>query len=611
MELMQNLEGPWTPAKIVDKKVSFSVPIYQRLFVWERQQTSQLMSDLWEAFKSSAKSNPNPYYLGAITVHASAEGGWEVVDGQQRLTFATLLGCCFVREHLSEEWRNFVLEDDHQLQQDDPRLRIKYTGRMDDGKMILAIMNQDDLSTNNAGTNCSNEKFLDFYKVFEEFLFALRHDSCVKDELEGFAKFCYESYSFLVNELPAAYGSRELNVYFEKMNSTGIQLTPVEMVKGLWFAKFSEDWNACLNFDKRMDYNQGSLCLVEDKEDSLMDILENIDRSIDKGDIEKSINADEKTDHPLFSRLVMRKEVLLLHVLSLCCQGKGEVALDYQKLLKTFKERINDDNREDFVKKLCQYRHWLDQNIIFLEKDGNEYQYSFRDEADEINDEEKEKKFASLDRKRNRQFQSMLYVSSGERQEWVLNAYRKSNGQRLTLEILKEVDREAHRGEIPEDGKMCYPIVDRYWFWRLDYELWDMFGKDGKALGGEFNEKEKAAIQNYRFRRNRSIEHLHPQSDADENSWGSRNNPDSKMHQFGNLAMMSVEGNSAQSNDGIGTKFGRVEDWISSGRLESIKMLLMFKLAQGKQEGWTVEKAEAHSIRMRAILEGAYGGNKV
>lgn len=252
----------------------------------------------------------------------------------------------------------------------------------------------------------------------------------------------------------------------------------------------------------------------------------------------------------------------------------------------------------------------MDQNIIFLEKDGNEYQYSFRDEADEVNDEEKEKKYANLDRKRNRQFQSMLYVSSGERQEWVLNAYRKSKGQRLTLEILKEVDREAHP-EIPGDNKMCYPIVDRYWFWRLDYELWDMFTKDGKALGVEFAAEEKAAILNYRFRRNRSIEHLHPQSDADENSWGTRNNPNSKMHQFGNLAMMSVEGNSAQSNDGIGTKFGRVEDWISSGRLESIKMLLMFKLAREKHDGWTVEKAEAHSIRMRAILEGAYGGNKM
>lgn len=331
MELMQNLEGPWTPAKIVEKKVSFSVPIYQRLFVWERQQTSQLMSDLWDAFKKTAKSNP--YYVGAITVHASAEGGWEVVDGQQRLTFATLLGCCFVREHLSEEWRNFVLQADQQL-------RTKYTGRMDDEKMILAIMmGQDNLSANNAEANGSNEKFRDFYKVFEEFVFALRHDSRAKDKLEGFAKFCYESYSFLVNELPAAYGSRELNVYFEKMNSTGIQLTPVEMVKGLWFAKFSEDWNACLNFDKRMEDKQGSPFQIEDKERSLKDILGDIDNSIEQGDLGRSVKVDEKPDHPLFSRLVMRKEVLLLHVLSLCCQGKGETALDYQKLLKTFKDR--------------------------------------------------------------------------------------------------------------------------------------------------------------------------------------------------------------------------------------------------------------------------------
>ena len=75
------------------------------------------------------------------------------------------------------------------------------------------------------------------------------------------------------------------------------------------------------------------------------------------------------------------------------------------------------------------------------------------------------------------------------------------------------------------------------------------------------------------------------------------------MHQFGNLAMMSVEGNSSQQDDPIQVKFGRVKSWLESGRLESIKMLLMFHLADKIGDGWTVEKAQIHERDMVSILQ--------
>ena len=75
------------------------------------------------------------------------------------------------------------------------------------------------------------------------------------------------------------------------------------------------------------------------------------------------------------------------------------------------------------------------------------------------------------------------------------------------------------------------------------------------------------------------------------------------MHRFGNLAMMSVEGNSAQSNDGIGTKFGRVKDWLSAKRLESIKMLLMFKVSGGEEAKWNIENMQTHEEKMIDLLQ--------
>ena len=81
----------------------------------------------------------------------------------------------------------------------------------------------------------------------------------------------------------------------------------------------------------------------------------------------------------------------------------------------------------------------------------------------------------------------------------------------------------------------------------------------------------------------------------------------SEMHQLGNLAMMSVEANSAQSDDEIEIKFGRVNAWIRGGRLESLKLLVMFVLADGRQDGWTVELAKKHMGKMITLLKDKAG----
>ena len=67
--------------------------------------------------------------------------------------------------------------------------------------------------------------------------------------------------------------------------------------------------------------------------------------------------------------------------------------------------------------------------------------------------------------------------------------------------------------------------------------------------------------------------------------------------------MMSIEGNSSQQDDPIQVKFGRVKAWLESGRLESIKMLLMFYCADTKAEGWTPLVAEDHEKEMLSLLK--------
>ena len=83
---------------------------------------------------------------------------------------------------------------------------------------------------------------------------------------------------------------------------------------------------------------------------------------------------------------------------------------------------------ESFIEELKKYRDWIDENIIYLRGEELEndigdsnslgLRYAFRKEQDtkELDTEEKKKML---------QLQSMLYVSSGESQEWILKAYEE------------------------------------------------------------------------------------------------------------------------------------------------------------------------------------------
>ena len=132
--------------------------------------------------------------------------------------------------------------------------------------------------------------------------------------------------------------------------------------------------------------------------------------------------------------------------------------------------------------------------------------------------------------------------------------------------------------------------------------LWEQFINDEKSFDGYvLDVDEKTAIRNYKFRRNRSIEHLHPQTDGGIEEWKE------VKHHFGNLAMISSSFNSLQQNDSVGVKFARLKDTqIPQKSLESIKLLRMFKLAEGKEEKWTIDNANKHGEDMCYILKQFY-----
>ncbi len=83
---------------------SFFVPAYQRGYRWTQQQVTELLEDVWEFARSGARSRGEFYCLQPLVVAPRPNGGWEVVDGQQRLTTARLVLSHF-NERKSEKFR--------------------------------------------------------------------------------------------------------------------------------------------------------------------------------------------------------------------------------------------------------------------------------------------------------------------------------------------------------------------------------------------------------------------------------------------------------------------------------------------------------------------------
>lgn len=82
--------------RVQDINGRFFVPKYQRGYRWTRHEVTQLLEDVRE-------NGDKSYSLQPIVVKAMADGRWELVDGQQRLTTLYLVLRYFERERLKTD----------------------------------------------------------------------------------------------------------------------------------------------------------------------------------------------------------------------------------------------------------------------------------------------------------------------------------------------------------------------------------------------------------------------------------------------------------------------------------------------------------------------------
>ena len=73
----------YTLNSLMEANHQFCVPLYQRLYSWEQLQVTQLLKDLHEAQKLNSSKD---YYIGNIVLSKNKDNGFDLIDGQQRMT---------------------------------------------------------------------------------------------------------------------------------------------------------------------------------------------------------------------------------------------------------------------------------------------------------------------------------------------------------------------------------------------------------------------------------------------------------------------------------------------------------------------------------------------
>ena len=601
----------YTPWKIGSGEIKgykkFRIPIYQRLYEWEDEQLLGLLEDMKVYFKDA--EGEDPYYLGMMTVSPSKDEVADLVDGQQRFTTMMLLGIAMRNE--CNEWNNFTTID-----------RLSFTARDADQtylEWIIRYNNSNKTTPKNAPV--PNLKMQHALKVIADFLNNLG---------ENKKTYCYNVYkrlTFFVAELPVGYkkSPKKLNKYFETMNSAGRSLEQHEKIKvellkncpdGYDKSYFNNIWNEVERMDKRIlcvEENEGTAYQIDAEIEKVCQTDIITDYAVERQEyqdygmkIEDILPSEEEPKEQRarkdISSVIDFQELLIL---ALNFTLNQESPLDKHKLEDVFKNLLANFSKIPlFYRNLYLIRLLLDRYVIRVEKEDGKNTYRLLTDEETITEDER----------RLIQYQSMLYVSTPAHKWltpyliWLKNLeanVRKSLTASTLLDKLKEIDNyQIHKEKDLKsvDGMTYDKGVERYWFWRLDYYLWERRKeKDENGNYRFFNAKEQNIVDLYVFRANRSIEHLHPQNQVNNEKWD-----ETDVNSFGNLAMISASFNSQQSNKSVEEKVGRIKSQLKSKELESLKMYKMYLAAGETDSGWIKEIKNAHQKEMYRILKESF-----
>ncbi|GAA9689022.1 DUF262 and DUF1524 domain-containing protein [Helicobacter pylori] len=201
-----------------NQKNQLVIPIYQRLYSWEKEQCKQLWDDI---IKIGGNDKMDGHFIGSILYVLDrithSNNALLIIDGQQRLTTITLL-LIALRNHLSDEVERKEIEDHYLINSDkDGDKKFRLILSESDKDTLLSLIDKDRRKPSEPSS-----KIVENFKLFEEWV------SKNIDKLETIFKGLDK---LMIVEIALEKGKDDSQLIFESMNSKGMELAQTDLIR--------------------------------------------------------------------------------------------------------------------------------------------------------------------------------------------------------------------------------------------------------------------------------------------------------------------------------------------------------------------------------------------
>lgn len=385
---------------VVDESYQFIIPSYQRPYVWSSIHIEDLLNDIEEAFK-----NDEPHYFIGTTLSSKKDDStYELIDGQQRTTTLMLfaLAC--------HDYKDSVLKEHPILKvstfDKKPRLHFEIREKIESylgskaGLDGFGQPSQDQLA---------EDAYLKHIHVGLEYIKQRLNKMSQSDlNLKKFIDYIFENVRWINNIIPE---KTDLNKLFSSMNTSGIQLEPVDILKSKIFKKITKNkkryeaiWDSCQNmntyfervlrkkieasywndlrYEHLKQYDVGAIRFeiestiskeplskglsIQEIDRKRITLTLEIDRDNEK-EIQDQIEADILEEGKNHCRSFISFELLLIHALRIYKVSNNKkdieerlIASNLQKIFKEFVNQASEKEVIDFLDVLWQVRYQFD-----------------------------------------------------------------------------------------------------------------------------------------------------------------------------------------------------------------------------------------------------------
>ncbi len=626
----------------------FSIPTYQRPYVWGDEELKKLLDDFYKSF---AVNHDSTYYISAVLTREE-DNVAELIDGQQRFTTLWLISFVVSKIQPDSDLLRFLKNKEN--------LRLGFEIRREVSDFLNDLLTED-----KTAKKIYDEEFIESYPYLKNIAKALVFikgyiEQLPQQELKSFGDYIYRNVYLIKNTTPK---NTDLNKLFSTINSAGVQLEQTDIVKANLLnlidekVMFGKIWDACENMNNFFERNARNSFSASNWSSINMERLIYFDDAVFKYEHDNSDNntgddifkidnveldniseysppqrhyydEEKRASEEIYCRSIINFGQLLLHTyrLHLKIEEKEDFkgTFHVNRLISIFKEMEERNDKEEikrFFYLLWKVRYLFDKYIIKWVSDIDNKTESL--ELVNFNKNEKNNySRTKYGRSASLMLQSVLYFTGDYLRQYWVSAYLdyllyNHNDEVATnerhLKYLEKIDNIFSLNGSQTDKELSWLMMHQntgfsndfdyekylksangtgfkhYWFQKLEYILWK-----------NWNFEKTDEYNNYRITSKNSVEHIYPQNP--ENTIQHPKIDDIYLHSLGNLVLLSVSQNSEYSNKSVSVKKSMFDE--KKDTYDTLKSFYIFKIVE--KEDWTPKQIERHRDEMIELFENHY-----